>query len=246
MNPFAIVGRIGEAAEKGDYYRVGAEAMGLYLLGRSAVGMAKTGVMTAYNRGVNLIGRFGGEAGEALRQRIREGQILRMEAAANKVLNKYGYQRGPIEFQYGGVKPGVFGEVVPGNRIALIYEDAFAPRWGDLFLSPKAVGGELALSSASRFRFALNNSLSGNLTLRTMVHEGWHVYQMDMIGVETFTRLSNMAAPISPLEWTQPGMTARGAWNFEMNTPYGSLTDAWFSFTGAAERSTQPGAPGVQ
>jgi hypothetical protein len=90
------------------------------------------------------------------------------------------------------------------------------------------------------------DSLSGNLALRTMVHEGWHRHQFDMLSANTIERWNNVANNVNqrfgPLEWTQPGYTARGAWNFEMNTPYGSLTNAWFAIMGAAEKSTQPGS----
>ena len=121
-------GRILEAAERGDYYGFGREAMNGYILGRSAAGMAKGTSSFMYNRGVGLIGKYGGARGQAWRAGVREKQIQRMEAAANEVLQRGGYRGRPVEYSYGGEGPkGFVGSSEFGNRIPAIYESAFTP-----------------------------------------------------------------------------------------------------------------------
>jgi RHS repeat-associated protein len=234
-------GRVLDAAERGDYFGFGAEAMNGYMLGRSAVGMAKSTASFAFNRGVGALGRLG-NTGRAWRHGIREWQVQRMENAANRILRDNGYTGRPIEYQYGGVNAaGDMGGTFAGNRIPLIYERAFTPGLRDIFMNPANVGGTEGLTAFSRFRYSLNSSLKGNLLMRTMIHEGWHVRQMSMISDGAF-RLGSNSFPYQarPLEWTQPGYTALGAWNFEMVAPSGSFSRSLASLGLFFESTTVP------
>jgi hypothetical protein len=227
-------GRLWDAMEKGDYYGIGAEGLNVYMMGRSAAEMTNLG-----NWGVRGLGLLG-KRGQQWRFQIREWQVARMEAAANKVLQQAG--KPPIEFQYGGVSDAAFGEVISGNKIPLIYESAFTPSPLSVLRGPQ-VGGTLGQSALATLRYHVSSALRGNTTLRTMVHEGWHVRQMAALGEPWFEELAEVRPyETNPLEWTQPGSTLTGAWNFEMNTPIGNWTKSptWLAAPTNASTEAEP------
>jgi hypothetical protein len=225
QHPRSRLGGVWAAAERGDYFGFGAEAMNAYALGRrlrDREGQASF----AFNRGVGLLGRLGntGATGSSTdgRRRERSAPEGGIHRPSRRIL---------LWRQWSARLPWA---ATRGNRIPPIYESAFTPGLRDIFLAPSWVGGIEGATAFSRLRFSIDYALKGNLALRTLVHEGWHVRQMGLMSQAAFEQVRPYLS--DPTEWTQPGSTARGAWNVEMDAPAGSFPRAVAAFQWFLER----------
>lgn len=212
-------GRVWRAAEEGDYYQFGAEAMNLYTIGRSVHGVARGSASWAFNRGVNVLGRLG-PSGEALRYHIRTWQVNRLASKSMKILGPDATRPG-VKYD-ASLPPGEFGAAsVSGSGLVSIGESAFTP--GLRALWPD-VGGFKA------FRLRVGNVLRGNLKLRTMVHEINH-YNQYLHNPVLYEALGPSSPGYSylldPYEFTQfRGSPITGSWNLEMSVPAGPFAAA--------------------
>lgn len=207
--------RAWHAAERGDWFAFGSDALNTYMLGRSVSGLARGGGEAIFNRSVSALDRLG-PAGSKLMKAIRTRQLGRMESAAMRVL---GNPETKPTFVSARIAGGVGGDFNDLTGVARINPRAFTPGIRDLFVSRQNLGG----SPLFRLRYQVGNLLRGNLALRTMVHEAWHQQQFlaDPVGYRAVLNIPDVA---NPLEFTQPGSAFTGAWNVEMSTPASALS----------------------
>jgi RHS repeat-associated protein len=224
-----------QAAQDGDCFRFGSEAMNMALLLESPVrGIARRG----YNVGVRALGRSGSAWGKQKWLNIRAKQIVKMEAAAMTIVRrglkaagrgeavtpkfKFNPAAAAADEGTGSFRPD---PLLPQGH-AFITEAAFTPGWRQIFLPMRLGGGVL-----SRLHLRLNNVLAGNLALRSMVHEAWHQQQFTAMGRSAWDGASSEFRPYAErwIEFTQPTPSGaapdlEGAWNFELNVPAGGFS----------------------
>jgi RHS repeat-associated protein len=216
--------RVWDDMERGDYASFGADALNLYMLGRSALGVSRAVGGFAFNRSVAALGETG-PRGAAIRARIRTMQI-KWETWANR---KYlGPAAGrPVVYSPLRRNIGMFDHTAPNQPIS-VYESAFTPSLKQMFIGPSKAGGLVgATSRFARFRWGLDNFLRGNMVSRTLIHEHWHAAQF-ALDPGLYTQSLAIPEQINPFEWTQPpgglpGPGLGGAYNQEMIVPYGPL-----------------------
>lgn len=212
-------GRVLDAAERGDYGGFGYEAMNLYMLGRATHGLAKGSASFAFNRGVGALELLG-PRGTAWRTSIRARQVASMERAAMKVVRSGEPNPTTPKFTYDPTLPRrVSGEFDPSSNTVLVGEGAFRPTFLSGLRGPQP--GGYGGSFGSRFRLLVGNVLRGNVSLRTLVHEGWHAQQFMHTTVPQWNQGLSGPYQLRPFEFTQPGSKIIGAWNFELRAPAG-------------------------
>ncbi len=206
-------GRWLDAIEREDYAAFGAESLNVYSLGRAGGSLAKGVGSVAFNRAVNLMGRFGGATGEAWRASIRNGQVARMAAGGN-------FPQG-VAWRYGGInpaKPGLFGSYSSALNRITIMEKSFIPSFLDRF--PSSVRALFSADNPYSLRHGLGWSrlLRGRSTMTTPVHEGWHATQWSRFPgwAQGAGAAGGLPYNLRPLEFTQPGGLAPlpGAHNY--------------------------------
>jgi hypothetical protein len=207
--------RAWHAAERGDWFAFGSDALNTYMLGRSVSGLARGGGEAIFNRSVSALDRLG-PAGSKLMKAIRAKQLGSMESAAMRVLGNPETKPTFVSARIAGGAEGDFNDL---TGVARISPRTFTPGIRDLFISRQSLGG----SPLFRLRYQVGNLLRGNLALRTMVHEAWHQQQFlaDPVGYQAALNIPRL---INPIEFTQPGSAFTGAWNVEMSTPASALS----------------------